>query len=237
MPSGARSPPRGRASLGTVSDAPPQPQAPLDPTAVLRWMRDNPDRLRALMADENADDAEPAGDAAVRAHLRLAAEALPHGADAHMAQALSGFAEGLPAWFDEDRDTFDRHIEMGDGAIALEEHLLFKSAPGADPTLHAALERKMRLGAWNRIFLRGLETRLGSAHDGLADAAIEWNAARGGELARLIITLDRAAQDAMTRRTGTKPARDEREQIGQVATVQGYVRQAIEGVAHALGHD
>ncbi len=220
-----------------MSDAATESPGPLDPTSVLRWMRDNPGRLRALLTEENADDAQPAGDDAVRAHLRLAAEALPHGADAHLAQAMAGFAEGLPAWFDEDRDTFDRQIEMGQGAIALEEHLLFQSAPGSDPTLHAALERKVRLGAWNRIFLRGLEAQLGAAHDGLADSALEWNAARGGELARLIITLDRAAQDAMTRRTGIKPSRRERDQIVQVAAVQGYVRQAIEGAAHALGRD
>ena len=44
--------------------------------------------------------------------------------------------------------------------------------PGADPSLDAALHRRLRIGAWIRIFLVGLERWLGPAEDGLSDEAL-----------------------------------------------------------------
>ena len=75
--------------------------AGLHPTArgLLAWMQAGGPRLRALMAEEaaTAEDLSPAGDAAVRAHLRFLAEALAANAGPGRAGALAGRPSRKPA--------------------------------------------------------------------------------------------------------------------------------------------
>ena len=212
---------------------------PLDPDRVLRWMRDHPDRLRELLVEEDPGDLDlsPASDAAIRAHLRLAAEGMVHGAAPDLAILLEGMADELDDWFEEEQDLFDHQIALGEGAIALEEHLLYQGDAESDPALHQALERRVRMATWNLLFLRCIESRLGPVHDGLADAALEWTATRGRDLMTMILTMDQSQRVAIEQRTGRKPTRDEQVQSGQVAAVAAYVRMAIEATAHALEHD
>lgn len=209
---------------------------PLDPDEVLRWMRANPDRLRALLDEEDPDgtDDSPASDAAVRAHLRLAAEGMVHGAQPPLARALEGMADELDEWFEADRELFDHQIALGEGAIALEEHLLYQGDAEANPAIHDALERRVRLSTWNRLFLRCIESRLGPEHDGFADQAMDWTHTRGRDLAAMIMQMDKRQQDAIQQRMGRKATRDEQVQSGQVAAVTAYVRMAIEAAAQAL---
>lgn len=209
---------------------------PLDPDEVLRWMRANPDRLRALLDDEDPDgtDDAPASDPAVRAHLRLAAEGMVHGAAPWLASALDGMADDLDEWFEDDRELFDHQIALGEGAIALEEHLLYQGDAAANPAIHDALERRVRLSTWNRLFLRCIESRLGPEYDGFADQAMEWTHSRGRDLAAMIMQMDTRQQDAIGQRMGRKPTREEQVQSGQLAAVTAYVRMAIEATAHAL---
>jgi hypothetical protein len=193
--------------------------------------------LRDLVAEEIGDDADhsPGGDAAVRAHLRFAAAALAATGPADLRQPLAAFAASLPDWFEEGRPLYEDHLDTGHGAIALEEHLQFGARPGQDPSLDAGLHRRLRIGGWIRVFLHGLEMRLGPSADGIAQQVLDAMGARHRELSRLILALDRGAK-AAARRAGGELASDlgTQDEIGQAATVQGHVRVMVEELATAL---
>jgi hypothetical protein len=200
-------------------------------------MREHGDALRALVDDEFARDPDdaPGGDGAVRAHLRFAAAALTATGPEALRPALADAAAGLPEWFAEGRDLYEDHLDTGHGAIALEQHLQFGTEPGRDPSLDAGLHRRLRIGGWIRLFLHGLEMRLGPAADGLAQEVLDAMGARQRELSRLILALDREAK-AAARRAGGDRAADlsTQDAIGQAATVQGHVRLMVEELAPAL---
>lgn len=236
--------PLGRAGLYAVamsgSPAGASGAWPEDPGAVLGWMRVHGERLQELVAEEAHDpaDAAPAGDAAVRAHLRFAADAMEATADDRLGEALEGFSDELATWFEEARDLFDEHLEIGAGAMALEAHLQFGALPGEDPSIDEGLRRRLRIDGWLRLFLVALERRLGPAEDGFAEAVLAWIGARRRELGRLIIWLDRQAKLAAAARIagGTVDLAIQNE-ISQAAVVQAHVRQLIEAVSAVLTGD
>jgi hypothetical protein len=209
---------------------------PLDASAVLAWMQAHPGRLRELLREEDPDDLEqsPAADAAVRAHLRLAAEGLMAGIDAELADRVDGMADDLDEWFRDDHELFERQIELGRGAIALEEHLLYGASGETEPEIHAALERRVRLGTWNRLFLRCLEARLGPGYDGLTETALEWSKEHERDLAASILQMHHRQVKAMEAALGRAVTADERDQSSQLAAVAGHVRHAVEAAAHAM---
>jgi hypothetical protein len=213
---------------------------PEDPGAVLGWMRVHGERLQELVVQEARDaaDAAPAGDAAVRAHLRFAAAAMEATAGDRLAEAVEGFSDELSIWFEEARDLFDEHLEIGAGAMALEAHLQFGALPGEDPSIDEGLRRRLRIEGWLRLFLVALERRLGPAEDGFAEAVLAWIGARRRELGRLIIWLDRRAKLAAAARIGRGTVdlaiQDE---ISQAAVVQAHVRQLVEAVSAVLTGD
>lgn len=209
---------------------------PLDAAAVLAWMQAHPGRLRELLREEDPDDLEqsPAADAAVRAHLRLAAEGLMAGIDAELADRVDGMADDLDEWFRDDHELFERQIELGRGAIALEEHLLYGASGETEPEIHAALERRVRLGTWNRLFLRCLEARLGPEYDGLTETALEWSKEHERDLAASILQMHHRQVKAMEAALGRAATADERDQSSQLAAVAGHVRHAVEAAAHAM---
>jgi hypothetical protein len=203
----------------------------------LGWMRAHGEVLRGLVADEQGDDPDhsPGGDPSVRAHLRFAATALAATGPPALRASLQSFADDLPEWFAEGRSLYEDHLDTGHGAIALEEHLQFGTSPGHDPSLDAGLHRRLRIGGWIRVFLLGLELRLGPAADGLSRQVLDAIGARHRELSRLILALDREAK-AAARRAGGDLASDlgTQDEIGQVATVQGHVRVLVEELSTAL---
>jgi len=209
---------------------------PLDASAVLAWMQAHPGRLRELLREEDPDDLEqsPAADAAVRAHLRLAAEGLMAGIDSELADRVDGMADDLDEWFRDDHELFERQIELGRGAIALEEHLLYGASGETEPEIHAALERRVRLGTWNRLFLRCLEARLGPGYDGLTETALEWSKEHERDLAASILQMHHRQVKAMEAALGRAVTADERDQSSQLAAVAGHVRHAVEAAAHAM---
>lgn len=213
---------------------------PDDPGAVLAWMRVHGERLQQLVTQEARDaaDAAPAGDAAVRAHLRFAAAAMEATGGDGLREAVEGFSDELSIWFAEAQDLFDEYLEIGAGAMALEAHLQFGALPGEDPSIDEGLRRRLRIEGWLRLFLMELERRLGPAEDGFAEAVLAWIGARGRELGRLIIWLDRRAKLAAAARIGTRTVdlaiQDE---ISQAAVVQAHVRQLVEGVSAVLTGD
>ncbi len=209
-----------------------------DARETLAWMRGNGEVLRALVADEQADDPDhaPGGDPAVRAHLRFAAAALAATGPEPVRAPLAAFAADLPDWFARSRALFEDHLHTGRGAIALEEHLQFGTSPGHDPSLDAALERRLRIGGWIRVFLHGLELHLGPGADGVARQVLDAVGARHRELSRLILALDREAKAAARRaHAGRAADLDTQDAIGQVAAVQGHVRVLVEELSAGLG--
>lgn len=212
------------------------PSAPVTAAATLAWMRGHGDLLRALVAEETGGDADdaPGGDPAIRAHLRFMAAALEATASGELAGRLAGFADDLPEWFAANDDLYEHHLAKGVGAIALEEHLQFGVLPGADPSLDAGLERRVRIGGWIRLFLLGLELRLGPRADGLEGATLGWMGAHQRELSRLILSLDVQAKSAARESAGDGVDLETQDAIGQVAVVQGYVRQLVEALESTL---
>ena len=122
-------------------------------------------RLRELVTAEQEGERElaPADDPTIRAHLRYAAEALAATAPSPPRPGSPGSPDALPEWFTECQPLYEDHLAAGVGAIALEEHLQFGTRPGVDPSLDAALHFRLRITAWVRIFLIGIERWLGPA--------------------------------------------------------------------------
>ena len=211
----------------------------VDPARTLAWMREHGEVLRALLGEEQGDDpdAAPGDDAAIRSHLRFLATALEETAAPEAAGRIAGFADELPEWFARNRDLYEEHLETGIGAIALEEHLQFGVRPGSDPSLDAGLERRVRIGGLIRIFLLGLELRLGPPADGLEGETLGWMGAHQRELARLIFSLDRHAKASARGPAGETVDLDTQDAIGQAAAVQGHVRLLVEALASSLPGD
>jgi hypothetical protein len=143
-------------------------------------------------------------------------------------------ADDLDEWFRDDHELFERQIELGRGAIALEEHLLYGASGETEPEIHAALERRVRLGTWNRLFLRCLEARLGPGYDGLTETALEWSKEHERDLAASILQMHHRQVKAMEAALGRAVTADERDQSSQLAAVAGHVRHAVEAAAHAM---
>jgi hypothetical protein len=207
------------------------------PAAVLAWMSEHGAQLRRVVADEQAGERElaPGDDPTIRAHLRFAALALTATAGPDLSARLEGFAGELPGWFTESQPLYEDHLATGVGAIALEEHLQFGTRPGSDPSLDAALHRRLRIGAWIRIFLVGLERWLGPAADGLADQTLAAMGERGGDLARLILSFDIRAKAAARSVSGGKPVDiDIQDEIGQAAALRGHIRLMLESLTEVL---
>jgi hypothetical protein len=200
---------------------------------VLAWMTDHGGRLRELVAAEQSGERElaPADDPTIRAHLRFAAEALAATASEPLAHDLAGFADALPGWFTECQPLYEDHLAAGIGAIALEEHLQFGTRPGVDPSLDAALHFRLRITAWVRIFLIGLERWLGPAADGLSEEVLEEIRGRAGDLGRMILSFGTAARNAARAAASGPVDIDTQDELGQVAAVQGHVRIMLEALA------
>ena len=92
----------------------------------------------------------------------------------------------------------------------------------------------MRLGAWNRLFLRCLESRLGPEYDGLTEQALQWAKEHERDLATQILQMHQRHIVALEKATGHPATAEERDQSSQLAAVAGHVRHAIEATAHAL---
>ena len=207
--------------------------APIETSVTLAWMREHGEVLRRLVAEEQRDqpDPSPGGDPAIRAHMRFLATALEATAKGEIGERLAGLADDLPDWFAENLPLYEEHLAMGVGAIALEEHLQFGTSPGNDPSLDAGLQRRVRIGGWSRIFLLGLEMRLGPAADGLEAEVLAWIGTRQLELARLIFSRDRHAKAAARRLAGDGVDLETQDGIGQAVVVQGHVRMMVEALS------
>ena len=197
-------------------------------------MQQNGARLRTLLDDEvgAADDLSPAGEAAIRAHLRLVGEALAATAGPATRDGLEELSETLPDRFAGDGAELDRELELLEDAAAHELDLQFGAeATANDPAMREVIERRLRVQAWSRYFLRVVGDAVDD--DDFADAAFAWMGEHQDDLARTIFSMDRRAKEAEIARRGPHAVDDPAlvNQIGQAAMLQAHVRFLVEAIA------
>ena len=209
------------------------------PTArgLLVWMQTHPDRLRELLDREAAgdDDLAPAGDPAVRAHLTFVAEALAASAAPAAAATLEAFAARLPALLADRLDRVDEEIGRGGEAVAFELELQFRGETADDPGIRAMVDRRLRIGAWTRVFLAELDAARAPAAP-VADAVLAWMGDRQTQLADTIFAMDRRAKEAELERGGPDAIADTAvvNRIGQAAMLQAHTRFLVEALAESI---
>ncbi|MFP5450609.1 MAG: hypothetical protein ACLGG9_02540 [Thermoleophilia bacterium] len=219
--------------------AQPAAPAPAGPgaRALLVWMQTNPSRLRALLAEEATqgagDDLGPSGDPSIRAHLRFVAEALAANAAPATRDAAQAFAASAGDRL-RDSELLAEEIEMVGEAHAFEVSRQFGIDAGEDPAMRSVIERRVRMSAWMRVFLREVD-RACALPSEVAPAAIEWMAGNQTRLADTIFAMDRAAKQAELERGGPDAiaATDVVNRIGQAATVQAHTRFLVEALSRA----
>jgi hypothetical protein len=197
-------------------------------------MQANPSRLRGLLDEEAArggDDLSPAGDPAIVAHLRFVAEALAANAAPGSRADAEAFATSAGERL-RDSELLDGEIELVGEAHAFEVSRQFGMDAGEDPAMRAVIERRVRMSAWLRVFLRELD-RAGVVGPGVVPSALTWMADNQVRLADTIFAMDRAAKRAELERGGPDAiaATDAVNRIGQAATVQAHVRFLVEAVS------
>jgi hypothetical protein len=209
------------------------------PTArgLLVWMQAHLGRLRELLdrEAEGQDDLAPAGDPAVRAHLAFTAEALAANAAPGAAEALEAFAAGAPALLADRLDRVDEEIRRGGEAVAFELDLQFRGETGDDPSVRAMVDRRLRIGAWTRVFLAELDAARAPAPP-VADQVLAWMGERQTQLADTIFAMDRRAKEAELARGGPDAIADAAvvNRIGQAAMLQAHTRVLVEALAEAV---
>ena len=209
------------------------------PTArgLLVWMQTHPDRLRDLLDREaqGQDDLAPAGDPAVRAHLAFVAEALAANAAPAAAGALDAFAAGLPGLLADRLDRVDEEIRRGGEAVAFELDLQFRGETADDPGVWAMVNRRLRIGAWTRVFLAELDAARAPAEP-VAERVLGWMGDRQVQLADTIFAMDRRAKEAELERGGPDAIADAGvvNRIGQAAMLQAHTRFLVEALAEAV---
>lgn len=206
--------------------------------SILHWMQSDPDRLRALLAEEAADAVPyPAGDAAIRAHLRFVAEALAATTGGGQHAPLEAFAARLPAVMAEPR-RLEAELELMGEAAEHELRLQFGAAAAQDPSLRVMARRRVRIGAWHRVFLRALEDALGS-EAASAHEALTWMANHQTVLADTIFAMDKHAKQLAVSRAGPDAVADVAvvNQIGHEAALRAHTRFLAEALVATLRLD
>lgn len=208
------------------------------PTArgLLVWLQSHPERLRELLdlEGEGADDLAPAGDPAIRAHLRLVAEALAANAAPAATGALEGLARRLPRTLREADERLDAAIRDVGEATAFELGLQFGGGTGEDPGILSMIDRRIRIAAWTRVFLEELDAARGG--EPVEPRVLAWMVERQTQLADTIFAMDRRAKLAELERGGPDAIADPAvvNRIGQAAMLQAHTRFLVEGLAAHL---
>lgn len=202
-------------------------------------MQQNAARLRLLL-DEEAEwraggDLSPAGEPAIRAHLRLAAEALAATAGPATRDGLDALARDAGETFRDAEDEIAEELELLEDAAAHELDLQFGAdQAGADPSVLSMTERRLRVTAWSRFFLRRVGHAVGDST--FAEAALGWMGNRQAQLANTIFAMDRRAKQVEIARRGPDAVDDLElvNRIGQAAMLQAETRFLVEAICATL---
>lgn len=209
------------------------------PTArgLLVWMQQHHTRLQELVAEETAgsEDLSPAGEAAIRAHLRFVAEALAANAGPGQRDELEDFAEHLDERMDAAAQDIGGLLEQLEDATAFEAESQFGGAVADDDAFVAVLERRLRIDTEIQTFLEAFD-RARADRAPVRQATIDWWKAHSRHLAHTIFALDRAAKQAALDRGGPDAIADPAvvNQIGQAAMLQGHIKFLVEALARTL---
>lgn len=216
-----------------MSSPAPHPSA----RGLLLWMQTHPEALRAHLAREagRGGDLAPAGDGAVRAQLAFVAQALAANAAPGAEAALERFAAGVPDLLPARAERMEDERERLERATAVELDLQFGDEAAEDPSIHAMVERRIRIGAWTRVFLAALD-EVRADRPPIAGPVIEWMAANQDRLADTIFAMDRRAKELEIDRGGADAVAvaETVNRIGQAAMLQAHTRFLVEGVARSL---
>jgi len=209
------------------------------PTAhgLLVWMQTHHTRLLELVGEEGAgrEDTAPAGDAAIRAHLRFVAEALAANAGPGQAAELQHFAEHLEVRMQVAAASMDDVLEQLEDATAFEAESQFGDAVSDDEAFVAVLERRLRVDAAIQTFLEALDQARPDRAP-IRQPTLDWWKANSRRLAHTIFSLDRGAKQAMLDRGQQDQVADPEvvNQIGQAAMLQGHIKFLVEALAQNL---
>jgi hypothetical protein len=209
------------------------------PTArgLLVWMQTHHARLRELVDEEagGSDDRSPAGDPAIRAHLRFVAEALAANAGPGQAAELEDFAEHLDVCMQAAEDSMGDVLEQLEDATAFEAESQFGGAVADDQAFVAVLERRLRVDAAIQTFLEALD-RARPDRAPIRQPTLDWWKANARRLAHTIFSLDRGAKQALLDRGDTDAVADPEivNQLGQAAMLQGHIKFLVEALAQNL---
>jgi hypothetical protein len=209
------------------------------PTArgLLVWMQSHHARLRELVDEEagGSDDRSPAGDPAIRAHLRFVAEALAANAGPGQAAELEDFAEHLDVCMQAAEDSMGDVLEQLEDATAFEAESQFGGAVADDQAFVAVLERRLRVDAAIQTFLEALD-RARPDRAPIRQPTLDWWKANARRLAHTIFSLDRGAKQALLDRGDTDAVADPEivNQLGQAAMLQGHIKFLVEALAQNL---
>jgi hypothetical protein len=171
----------------------------------------------------------------VRAHLRFVAEGLAAVASPASRDTLEAFAASLPALLAEREAEVDDQMRRIGEAHAFEVGLQFGGEAAEDPSVHAMVDRRVRIAAWTRVVLDGLDAARAPAPP-VAPAALEWMSARQAQLADTIFAMDRRAKEQEIARGGPDAVASPEvvNRIGQAAMVQAHARFLVEALAETL---
>ena len=214
------------------------PTAPHPTTrGMLVWMQSHHGRLRALVDEETVGggDPSPAGDPAIRAHLRFVAEALAANAGPGQAAELESFAEHLDVRMHEAEASMGDVLEHLEDATAFEAESQFGDGVSDDQAFVAVLERRLRVDAAIQTFLEALD-RARPDRAPIRQPTLDWWKANARRLAHTIFALDRGAKQALLDRGDSDAVADPEvvNQLGQAAMLQGHIKFLVEALAQNL---
>jgi hypothetical protein len=204
---------------------------------LLVWMQTHHARLMDLVDEETVDAADraPAGDAAIRAHLRFVAEALAANAAPGQSEELEAFAADLDTRMRLAAESMDDVFDQLEDATAFEAESQFGDAVADDAAFVAVLERRLRVDGAIQTFLEAFDQARPDRAP-VRPAVIDWWKTNARRLAHMIFAADRAAKQALLDRGKADAVADPEvvNQIGQAAMLQGHIKFLVEGLAANL---
>ena len=210
-------------------------QIPPGARPMLGWMHTYRMQLRGMLDEEAAlagedEDLGPAGDPAIRAHLRFVAEAISANTTPARRSAAGWFSMNGGQVLRES-PLFEEQLRLVGEAHAFEAARQFGEATGDDPSIRPTIDRRARISAWLRVFLLELERAEGISSE-RREKALRWMGENQTHLADIIYAMDRAAKLAEQERSGPEAIADPDvvNRIGQAATLQAHMRFLVEAL-------
>jgi hypothetical protein len=141
----------------------------------------------------------------------------------------------VPAMLRAREDDVDAEMRTVGEAHAFEVDLQFGAEAQDDPGMRGMLDRRVRIAAWTRVFLDGLD-RAREGREPVAPRVLAWMGERQTRLADTIFAMDRRAKRGEMERGGPDAVASPEvvNRIGQAAMLQAHSRFLVEALAETL---